>query len=116
MDRQRLCLALGIFALLVGGWVAIAPFSRPLPGGAAFSFDATPKVDCRSPLVGTFQGDRPVAVVYISPRPQVGDPTMAITIDCSSRAQFRLTLGASLALAGLTGLTISRVSPSTRVR
>ena len=116
MDRQRLCLALGIFALLVGGWVAIAPFSRPLPGGAPFSFDATPKVDCRSPLVGTFQGDRPVADVYITPRPQVGDPTMAITIDCGGRARFRLTWGAGLALAGLTGLVVWRVSLSARFR
>ena len=116
MDRQRLSLALGIFALLVGGWVSIAPFSRPLPGGAPFSFDATPKVDCRSPLVGTFQGDRPVANVYISPRPKVGDPTMAVTIDCGSRAQFRLTLGAGLALAGLIGIIVSRVSLRTRIQ
>ena len=116
MDRQRLCLALGIFALLVGGWVAIAPFSRPLPGGAPFSFEATPKVDCLSPLIGAFRGDRPVADVYITPRPQVGDPTMEITIDCDSRAQFRFALGAGLALVGLIGLVVSQVSLSTRLR
>ena len=110
MDRQRLYLALGLLALLVGVWVAAAPFSRPLPGGAPFSFEATPEVNCRSPLVGSFRGDRPVAEVYVAPRPQVGDPTMEITIDCGGRARFRLSLGAGLALAGLVVLAGSRSS------
>ena len=108
MDRQRLYLALGILALLVGVWVAAAPFSRPLPGGAPFSFEATPEVNCRSPLVGSFREDRPVAEVYVSPRPQVGDQTMEITIDCGGRARFRFSLGAGLALAGLVALVASR--------
>ncbi len=110
MDRQRLYRTLGILALLVGTWVAAAPFSRPLPGGAPFSFEATPEVSCRSPLVGSFQGDRPVAEVYVAPRPQVGDRTMEITIDCGGRARFRLSLGAGLVLAGLVVLTASRGS------
>ena len=110
MDRQRLYLAMGILALLVGAWVAAAPFSRPLPGGAPFSFEATPEVNCRSPLVGSFRGDRPVAEVYLAPRPQVGDRTMAVTIDCGCRARFRLSLGAGLALAGLVVLAALRGS------
>ena len=112
MDRQRLYLALGILALLVGVWVAAAPFSRPLPGGAPFSFEATPEVNCRSPLVGSFRGDRPVAKVYVAPRPQVGDRTMEISIDCGGRARFRLSFGAGLVLAGLVVLVASRGSLS----
>ena len=110
MDRQRLYRTLGILALLVGTWVAAAPFSRPLPGGAPFSFEATPEVNCRSPLVGSFQEDRPVADVYVAPRPQVGDRTMEITIDCGGRARFRLSFGAGLALVGLAVLAFSRGS------
>ena len=110
MDRQRLYRTLGILALLVGAWVAAAPFSRPLPGGAPFSFEATPEVSCRSPLVGSFHGDRPVAEVYVAPRPQVGDRTMAVTIDCGGRARFRLSFGAGLAVAGLVVLVDSRGS------
>ena len=110
MDRQRLYLALGILALLVGVWVAAAPFSRPLPGGAPFSFEATPEVNCRSPFVGSFREDRPVAEVYVAPRPQVGDRTMEVTIDCGGRARFRLSFGAGLVLAGLVVLTASRSS------
>ena len=110
MDRQRLYLALGILALLVGVWVAAAPFSRPLPGGAPFSFEATPEVNCRSPFVGSFREDRPVAEVYVAPRPQVGDQTMDVTIDCGGRARFRLSFGAGLALAGLVVLVASRGS------
>ena len=112
MDRQRLYLGLGILTLLVGVWVAAAPFSRPLPGGAPFSFEATPEVNCRSPLVGSFRGDRPVANVYVAPRPQVGDRTMEITIDCGGRARFRLSFGAGLVLAGLVVLVASRGSVS----
>ncbi len=110
MDRQRLYLAMGILALLVGAWVAAAPFSRPLPGGAPFSFEATPEVNCQSPLVGSFRGDRPLAEVYVAPRPQVGDRTMEITIDCGGRARFRLSFGVGFALAGLVVLTASRSS------
>ena len=110
MDRQRLYLALGILALLIGAWVAAAPFSRPLPGGAPFSFEATPEVNCRSPFVGAFREDRPVAEVYVAPRPKVGDRTMEVTIDCGGRARFRLSFGAGLALAGLVVLVASRGS------
>ena len=110
MDRQRLYLTLGILALLVGAWVAAVPFSRPLPGGAPFSFEATPEVNCRSPLVGSFRGDQPVAEVYVAPRPQVGDRTMEITIDCGGRARFRLSFRAGLALTGLVVLAASRGS------
>ena len=110
MDRQRLYLALGILALLVGVWVAAAPFSRPLPGGAPFSFEATPEVNCRSPFVGSFREDRPVAEVYVAPRPQVGDRTMEVTIDCGGRARCRRSFGAGVALAGLVVLGASRGS------
>ena len=108
MDRKRLYLTLGILALLVGVWVATAPFSRPLPGGAPFSFESTPAVNCRSPLVGSFRGDRPVAQVYVAPRPQVGDPTIEATIDCGGRALFRFSFGTGLALVGLVVLAASR--------
>ena len=110
MDRQRLYLALGILALLVGAWVAAAPFSRPLPGGAPFSFEATPEVNCRSPFVGSFREDRPVAEGYVAPRPQVGDRTTEVTIDCGGRARFRRSFGAGVALAGLFVLVASRGS------
>jgi len=90
--------------------VAAVPFSRPLPGGAPFSFEATPEVNCRSPLVGSFRGDRPVAEVYVAPRPQVGDRTMEIPVDCGGRARFRLSFGAGLALAGLVAPAASRGS------
>lgn len=104
MNRRRLCLTLGTVALIIGVWVGVAPFSRPLPGGSPFSFEATPEMNCRSPLFGVFGNDRPVVEVYVEPRPEIADPKVVTTIDCSGRAQFRFSLGASLTLIGFATL------------
>ena len=100
MNRRRLCLTLGTALLLIGVWVAVAPFSRPLPGGAPFSFEATPEVDCRSPLFGVLDDDRPLVEVYLEPRPEIADPKVVTTIDCTGQARFRFSMGASLTLIG----------------
>ena len=60
----------------------MAPFTRPLPGGASFSFESTPEVGCRTPLVGAFTEDRPTADAYSTPRPQADDPMAPTTVDC----------------------------------
>ena len=48
-SRRRVLAGL---ALLLGLWIALAPFARPLPGGAPYTLEATPEIDCRSPLIG----------------------------------------------------------------
>lgn len=101
MDRSRLRAALGPFLVLLGLWIALVPFSRPLPGGAHFDLDATPRVGCRSPAVGAFVDDRPTGTVYTTPRPMEGDPTVEVEVPCGSRARFRLGLGVVLLAGGL---------------
>ena len=107
MNRRRLYMTLGILASLIGIWVAAAPFSRPLPGGSPFSFEATPEVSCQSPLFGVFGDDQPVVEVYVEPRPEVGDPKVTATVDCRSQAQFRFSLGTSLTLLGVGTLLVT---------
>ena len=104
--RPRVVLAL--VALLLGLWIALVPFDRPLPGGSTFSLEATPAIDCRSPAVGMLGHDRPTAEVYTSPRPADGDPMEVRTVDCTGRARFRVGLGGLLAVLGLLGLVIRR--------
>ena len=87
--------------LVLGLWIAIAPFTRPLPGGAPFSFESTPEVGCRTPLVGAFIEDRPTADTYSTPRPQADDPMSPTTVDCGGRAAFRLVLGTTLVIVAV---------------
>ena len=95
-------------SLLVGLWIALVPFSRPLPGGEAFSFEATPEINCRTPLVGMLGDDRPVAEVYTVPLPAKGDPVEDRQVDCTGRARFRVALGSLLAAASIALATTGR--------
>ena len=104
--RPRVVLALT--ALLLGLWIALVPFDRPLPGGSTFSLEATPAIDCRSPVVGMLGDDRPVSEVYPSPRPDDGDPSETRTVDCTGRARFRVGLGGLLALVGALRLIVTQ--------
>ncbi len=70
-----------VAALLVGLWVLLAPFSRPLPGGETFSFEATPEIGCRTPVVGMLGDDHPIGEVYTSPLPAQGDPVADSAVD-----------------------------------
>ena len=96
--------------VLLGLWIATAPFSRPLPGGTPFSFGSTPEVGCRTPLVGAFVGDAPSADVYTSPRPVAGDPMSTTTVECGGRARFRLALGTTLLVVAVGLLVVVRRS------
>ncbi len=96
--------------VLLGLWIATAPFSRPLPGGAPFSFESTPEVGCRTPLVGAFVGHAPSADVYTSPRPVIGDPMSTTTVECGGRARFRLALGTTLLVVAVGLLVVDRRS------
>lgn len=87
--------------LLVGLWIIMAPFSRPLPGGEAFSFDATPEIGCRTPVVGIFGDDQPVGEVYAGPLPAEGDPVEDRRVDCTTRARFRVAVGGLLVVASM---------------
>ena len=87
-------------ALLLGLWIALAPFSRPLPGGATFSLEATPRFGCQTPVVGMIGNDQPSADVYTAPRPQAGDPTVIREVDCTWQARFRVAIGTAILAAG----------------
>ena len=87
--------------LVLGLWILLAPFSRPLPGGEPFSFDATPEIRCGTPLVGIFGNDRPLADVYTVPLPSEGDPVKQSRVDCTGRARFRVALGSLLVAASI---------------
>ena len=92
MDRRFLVATLGLLGPLLGLWIAVAPFSRPLSG--------------------SFAEDRPVAQVFTTPGSQVGDPTVDVSVDCTARARFRLVLGVTLLLATATATRrLRRVSP-----
>ncbi len=104
--RPRVVLALA--ALLLGLWIALAPFTRPLAGGAAFSLEATPEIGCRTPVVGILGDDRPIGEVYASPRPSAGEPMVERVVDCTGHARFRVGLGGLLVVVGLAGLTVGR--------
>ena len=104
-SRRRVLAAL---ALLLGLWIALAPFSRPLPGGAPYTLEATPEIDCRSPLIGLLYGDSPRADVYTTPRPSSDDHRTPTTVDCRSRAGFRVGVGAIFLISGVSVLVIGR--------
>ena len=104
----RPAVVLSVAALVLGGWITVVPFDRPLPGGAPFSLEATPAVGCRTPLLGMLGDDRPTAEVYTSPRPTDGDPMEVRTVDCTGRARFRVGLGGLLAVLGILGLVVRR--------
>ncbi len=97
-----------LVVVVLGIWIATAPFSRPLPGGAPFSFESTPEVGCRTPLGGAFAGDAPSAYVYTSPRPVAGDPMSPTTVECGDRARFRLALGTTLLVVAVGLLVVDR--------
>ena len=40
-SRRRVLAGL---ALLLGLWITLAPFARPLPGGAPYTLEATPEI------------------------------------------------------------------------
>ncbi|MBC8364537.1 MAG: hypothetical protein H8E59_06015 [Actinobacteria bacterium] len=101
MNRRRLLAATGPFLLFLGLWVALLPFSRPLPGGAHFDLEATPRIGCRSPVIGAFTEDRPTGSVYTIPRPMEGDPMVEVEVPCEGRARFRLALGMVLLAGGI---------------
>ena len=87
--------------LVLGLWILLVPFSRPLPGGEPFSFDATPEIRCGTPLVGIFGNDQPLADVYTVPLPSEGDPVKQSRVDCTGRARFRVALGSLLVAASI---------------
>jgi len=95
-------------AVVLGLWIALVPFTRPLPGSTTFSLEATPEVNCRTPVIGMLGDDQPTVEVYTTPRPQAGDPTEPRTVDCTGRARFRIVLGASMLIVGLLGPGIAR--------
>ena len=97
-----------IASLLVGLWIILAPFNRPLPGAEAFAFEATPEIGCRTPVVGMFGHDQPLAEVFIKPPPAEGDPTVESRVDCTGRARFRVALGGLLTLTSLILTTTRR--------
>jgi len=94
--------------VLLGLWITLIPFSRPLPGGEIFSFENTPEASCRSPIFGTFTDDSPSYDVYVNPKPTIGDSTVSRSISCSSRATFRFVFGLSLAFLGSSLLLYSK--------
>ena len=104
-SRRRVLAGL---ALLLGLWIALAPIARPLPGGAPYTLEATPEIDCRSPLIGLLSGDSPWADVYTTPRPSSDDPRTPTTVDCRSRAGFRVGVGAIFLIGGASVLVIGR--------
>ena len=100
MKKNKILPISSTLLIILGLWVALIPFSRPLPGGEIFSFENTPEASCRSPIFGTFAEDSPSYDVYVSPKPKIGDPTINQSISCSSRATFRFVFGFSLFLLG----------------
>ena len=96
--------------LVLGLWILLFPFSRPLPGGEPFSFDATPEIRCGIPLVGMLGNDRPLANVYTVPLPSEGDPVKERQVDCTGGARFRVAL-ASLLVAGSIAMAVRGRKP-----
>ena len=84
MKKNKILPISATLLIILGLWVALIPFSRPLPGGEIFSFENTPEASCRSPIFGTFAEDSPSYDVYVSPKPKIGDPTINQSISCSS--------------------------------
>lgn len=101
MNKKNILPTSAILLITLGFWIALMPFSRPLPGGEVFSFESTPEASCRSPIFGTFTEDSPFYEVYTNPKPKIGDPTINESISCSSRATFRFVFGFSLLLSGI---------------
>ncbi len=96
MKKNKILPISATFLIVLGLWIALIPFSRPLPGGEIFSFENTPEASCRSPIFGTFTEDSPSYDVYISPKPEIGDLTVNKSVSCSGRATFRFVFGFSL--------------------
>ena len=101
MKKNKILPICATLLVVLGLWISLIPFSRPLPGGGIFSFENTPEVSCRSPIFGTFTEDSPSYEVYVNPKPKIGDPTISKSINCSSRATFRFVFGISIFLIGM---------------
>ncbi len=86
---------------MLGLWVLLVPFSRPLPGGEPFSFDATPEIECGTPLDGIFGDKQPLTNVFTVPLPSEGDPVEERRVDCTGRARFRVALGSLFVAASI---------------
>ena len=95
-------------ALCLGLWIGLVPFSRPLPGGAPFSLEATPRIGCQTPVIGMVGHDQPAAEVFTVPRPQAGDPTATKKVDCTRHARFRVTIGTALVVVAIISWTTIR--------
>ena len=100
MKKNKILPISATFLIVLGLWIALIPFSRPLPGGEIFSFESTPEASCRSPIFGTFTEDSPSYDVYVNPKPEIGDSTVSKSVSCSGRATFRFVFGFSLLLSG----------------
>ena len=108
MKKHNFLLISGTLLIVLGLWIALIPFSRPLPGGEAFSFESTPEASCKSPIFGAFNDDFPSYEVFTTPKPKVGDITVTRSINCSDRATFRLALGFSFFLLGISTIVYFR--------
>ena len=98
MKKNKILPICATLLVILGLWISLIPFSRPLPGGGIFSFENTPEVSSRSPIIGTFTEDSPSYEVYVNPKPKIGDPTISKSINCSSSATFRFVFGISIIL------------------
>ncbi len=92
MKKHNFLLISGTLLIVLGLWIALIPFSRPLPGGEAFSFESTPEASCKSPIFGAFNDDFPSYEVFTTPKPKVG----------------RLALGFSFFLLGISTIVYFR--------
>jgi len=99
--KNNFLLISGTLLIVLGLWIALIPFSRPLPGREIFSFDSTPEISCKSPIISAFNDNLPSYKVYINPIPKIGDPTTHKSVDCSEKATFRLALGFFFFLLGI---------------
>ncbi len=104
MKKNNFLLISGIVLIALGLWIALIPFSRPLPGGEIFSFESTPAASCKSPILSAFNNDLLSYEVYVNPKPKIGDPTIYKSLDCSERATFRLAMGLFFLLLGLSAV------------
>ena len=100
MKKNKILPISATLLIILGLWIALIPFSRPLPGGEIFAFESTPEASCRSPIFGTFTEDSPSYNVYVHPKPKIGDSTVNKSVSCSSRATFRFVLGFSFLFLG----------------
>lgn len=106
--KRRWLRPLGLVLVVLGAWIALFPFSRPLPGGDVTDLARTPEVSCGSPAAASFRGEddrlllprEPVTAVDLAERGWsviVPDPEGY----CRGRARFRLATGIVLVAGGV---------------